>query len=78
MPLLFIRLMLTFAAAHRVVGGHRLVRGGLFKGWLPDLLLGKLLWRKTLDVVDAGRTGAGYARTTVEGCKLALVYYNFK
>ncbi len=65
---------LTFAAARRVVEGQRLLAEGRFTGWLPSLLLGKRLWRKTLGVVGAGRIGAAYARMLVEGHKMDLVY----
>lgn len=67
---------LTFAAARRVVEGDRLMREGLFRGWLPTLLLGELLWRKTLGVIGAGRIGGAYARMMVHGHKMDLIYYN--
>ena len=66
---------LTFAAARRVVEGDRHMRSGAFTGWLPTLMLGELLWRKTLGVVGAGRIGAAYARMMLEGHKMDLVYY---
>ncbi len=67
---------LTFAAARRVVEADRFMRGGLFKGWLPALFLGELLWRKTVGVIGAGRIGAAYARMMVEGHKMNLIYYD--
>jgi hydroxypyruvate reductase 1 len=67
---------LTFAAARRVVEADRFMRGGLFKGWLPTLFLGELLWRKTVGVIGAGRIGAAYARMMVEGHKMNLIYYD--
>jgi hydroxypyruvate reductase 1 len=67
---------LTFAAARRLGEGERVVRTGRFGGWLPTLLLGELLWRKTLGVVGAGRIGAAYARMMVEGHKMHLVYHS--
>ena len=69
---------LTFAAARRVVEGQRLLAEGRFTGWLPSLLLGKRLWRKTLGVVGAGRIGAAYARMLVEGHKMDLVYLDLR
>jgi hydroxypyruvate reductase 1 len=65
---------LTFAAARRVAEGDRHMRAGAFTGWLPTLLLGELLWRKTLGVVGTGRIGAAYARAMLEGHKMDLVY----
>jgi hydroxypyruvate reductase 1 len=65
---------LTFAAARRIVEGDRLVAERRYTGWLPSLLLGKRLWRKTLGVIGAGRIGTTYARTLVEGHKMDVVY----
>ncbi|MBW2078635.1 MAG: D-glycerate dehydrogenase [Deltaproteobacteria bacterium] len=67
---------LTFAAARRVVEADGFMRGGRFKGWLPALFLGELLWRKTVGVIGAGRIGAAYARMMVEGHKMNLIYYD--
>jgi hydroxypyruvate reductase 1 len=67
---------LTFAAARRVVEADRFMRGGKFKGWLPTLFLGELLWRKTVGVIGAGRIGAAYARMMIEGHKMNLIYYD--
>jgi len=67
---------LTFAAARRVAEGDRHMRAGAFAGWLPTLLLGELLWRRTLGVVGTGRIGAAYARMMLEGHKMDLVYYS--
>ena len=36
-------LALTFSAARRVVEGDSFMRGGKYKGWLPDLFVGNLL-----------------------------------
>lgn len=69
---------LTFAAARRMAEGDRHMRAGMFTGWLPTLLLGELLWRKTLGVVGTGRIGAAYARMMLEGHKMDLVYYSPK
>ncbi len=67
---------LTFAAARRVREGDSLMRAGEFAGWLPDLLLGQLLWRKKLGIVGAGRIGAAYACMMVEGHKMDLLYFD--
>ena len=65
---------LTFAAARRIGEAERFLRDGKYKGWLPALFLGNLLWRKTLGVIGAGRIGATYARMMVEGHKMNLIY----
>jgi hydroxypyruvate reductase 1 len=67
---------LTFAAARRVVEADGFMRGGRFKGWLPTLFLGELLWQKTVGVIGAGRIGAAYARMMVQGHKMNLIYYD--
>ncbi|MBW2410709.1 MAG: D-glycerate dehydrogenase [Deltaproteobacteria bacterium] len=67
---------LTFAAARRVGESERFMRAGQYRGWLPTLFTGELLWRKTLGIIGAGRIGAAYARMMVEGHKMNLVYYD--
>jgi hydroxypyruvate reductase 1 len=67
---------LTFAAARRVGEAERFQRRGQYKGWLPSLFMGNLLWRKTVGVIGAGRIGAAYAHMMVEGHKMNLVYYD--
>jgi hydroxypyruvate reductase 1 len=67
---------LTFAAARRIGEAERFLRGAKYKGWLPTLFLGNLLWRKTLGVIGAGRIGATYAKMMVEGHKMNLIYFD--
>jgi hydroxypyruvate reductase 1 len=67
---------LTFAAARRVGEAEQFLRKGQYKGWLPTLFTGNLLWRKTVGVIGAGRIGAAYAQMMVEGHKMNLVYYD--
>jgi hydroxypyruvate reductase 1 len=67
---------LTFAVARRVVEADRFMRAGSFRGWLPMLFLGELLWRKTVGIIGAGRIGAAYARMMVAGHKMNLIYYD--
>ena len=67
---------LAFAAARRVSEAERFLREGRYKGWLPTLFLGNLLWRKTLGVIGAGRIGTAYALMMVEGHKMDLIYFN--
>jgi hydroxypyruvate reductase 1 len=67
---------LTFATARRVVEGDSLMRGGHYKGWLPNMLLGELLRGKTVGVIGAGRIGAAFARMMAEGHKMNVLYYD--
>jgi len=69
---------LTFAAARRIAEGDRLMRAGAYRGWLPTMLLGSLLFRGTLGIVGAGRIGAAYGRMMVEGHKMDLVYHDVR
>jgi len=65
---------LTFAAARRVGEAERFLRAGRFEGWLPNLLLGELLGRKTVGIIGAGRIGFAYARMMMEGHKTDILY----
>jgi len=67
---------LTFAAARRVVESDRFMRAGKYKGWLPTLFLGELLWRKTLGIIGAGRIGSAFSHMMIEGHKMDLIYYD--
>ena len=69
---------LTFAAARRVAEGDVFMRAGRFEGWLPTLLLGGLLWRRTVGIVGAGRIGTAYARMMIEGHKMDVIYYDVR
>jgi hydroxypyruvate reductase 1 len=67
---------LTLAAARRIPEGDAYMRSGRYEGWLPTLLLGELLARKTVGVIGAGRIGAAFARTMIEGFKMDLIYFD--
>ncbi len=67
---------LTFAAARRIGESERYLRAGKYKGWLPNLFLGELLWRGTVGIIGAGRIGATYARMMMEGHKMNVLYYD--
>ena len=67
---------LTFAAARRTGEAERFLRDGKYHGWLPDLFLGELLWRRTVGIIGAGRIGAAYARMMMEGHKADILYYD--
>ena len=65
---------LTFAAARRVVEADAYLRAGSFRGWLPDLFLGKRLHGGTLGIIGAGRIGAAYAKMLAPGHRMNVVY----
>jgi hydroxypyruvate reductase 1 len=67
---------LTFAAARRIPEADLYMRRGQYEGWLPTLFLGEMFTRQTVGVIGAGRIGAVYAKTMVEGFKMDLVYFD--
>ena len=67
---------LTFTTARRVGESERFLRAGKYRGWLPTLFLGDLLWRKTVGLIGAGRIGSAFARMMVEGHKMNLIYFD--
>lgn len=64
---------LLFAAARRLPESDRYTRGGRFKCWGPQLLLGRDISGKTLGVVGAGRIGAAFARMS-RGFRMNVLY----
>lgn len=65
---------LTLAAARRIPEADVWMRSGRYEGWLPALFLGELLNRRTVGVIGAGRIGAAFSRTMVEGFAMDLLY----
>jgi glyoxylate reductase len=65
---------LMLALSRRVVEADEAVRRGAFKGWEPDLFLGRDLIGKTLGIIGLGRIGGMVARRA-NGFKMT-VYYN--
>ena len=67
---------LAFAAARRIPEGDRFMRAGRYHGWLPQLLLGDLLYGCTVGVIGAGRIGTAFARMMMEGHKTDVLYHD--
>lgn len=67
---------LTMACARRIVEADSFMRKGKFKGWLPDLFLGKRLYGSTLGIVGAGRIGSAYALMMVQAFQMNLIYFS--
>ena len=69
---------LTMACSRRINEADEFTRAGRFKGWMPDLFLGKRLWRSTLGIIGTGRIGSSYARMMVRAFQMNLVCYDHK
>ncbi|WKZ28844.1 MAG: D-glycerate dehydrogenase [Patescibacteria group bacterium] len=69
---------LIMAAAKRLAEADRFVRGGKYKGWEPELLLGTELAGKTLGVLGLGRIGADVARRAAKGLDMKVLYFDVK
>jgi hydroxypyruvate reductase 1 len=69
---------LTMACSRRIIEADEFTRAGRFKGWLPDLFLGKRLWRSTLGIIGMGRIGSSYAKMMVRAFQMDLIYSDHK
>ncbi len=68
-------LALILACSRRLIEGIELVKKKKFKGWAPQLLLGKELNNKILGIIGMGRIGIAVAeRAKAFGCK--IIYYS--
>jgi glyoxylate reductase len=64
---------LLLAAARRIPWGDRLVRGGGFTGWAPDLGLGLDVAGRTLGIIGAGRIGRAVAERA-SGFRMTVLF----
>jgi glyoxylate reductase len=64
---------LLLAVARRVVESDRFLRGGKFKGWKADLLLGTDVFGRVLGVIGFGRIGQAVARRGL-GFGMSILY----
>jgi glycerate dehydrogenase len=69
---------LTMACSRRINEAGEFVRAGRFKGWMPDLFLGKRLWRSTLGIIGSGRIGSAYSKMMVRAFQMNLIYFDHK
>ena len=69
---------LSMSCARRITEADEFTRSGKFKGWLPDLFLGKRLWKSTLGVIGTGRIGTSYALMMVRAFQMNLEYFDNK
>ena len=64
------------ACARRIVEADSFMRNGSFKGWLPNLFLGKRLHGSTVGIIGAGRIGSAYALSMVKAFQMNLIYFS--
>ena len=69
---------LMLAIAHRISEGDRFSRAGLYKAWVPQLLLGTDVSGKTLGIVGLGRIGSRVAEHAVRGFGMKVLYTDVK
>ncbi|MEE8198311.1 MAG: NAD(P)-dependent oxidoreductase, partial [Thermoplasmata archaeon] len=66
---------LLLALSRRIVEGDRMMRGRGFPGWGPELLLGPVVYGKTLGIVGAGGIGGAVARRAA-GFGMSILYHS--
>ena len=64
---------LIFAVARRIVEADSFTRKGKFKGWEPELFLGRDLFGRTLGIIGAGRIGSRVA-VLAKGIGMDILY----
>ncbi len=67
---------LLMSVARRIVESDKFMRRGKYKGWAPELLLGRELEGKTLGILGLGRIGSRVARIAAMGYKMKVIYYD--
>jgi glyoxylate reductase len=66
---------LLMAAARRIVEADNFTRGGQFRGWAIDMMLGQDVFGATLGIVGIGRIGRGVAHRA-KGFNMRVLYYD--
>jgi glyoxylate reductase len=64
---------LLISVARRIVEADRFLRGGKFKGWAPELMLGTDVHGKILGIIGMGRIGQAVAQRA-QGFNMKIVY----
>ncbi len=67
---------LLMAAARRVTEGEAYLRGGQWKRWSYDMLLGQDVHGSMLGIVGMGRIGQGIAQRGAHGFGMQVIYHN--
>lgn len=64
---------LILTLSRRIIEGDEFGRKGAYRGWEPDLFLGRDVWGKTLGIVGLGRIGTMVARRA-RGFNMKVLY----
>lgn len=64
---------LILALSRRLVEGDEFARKGAYKGWEPDIFLGRDVYGKTLGIIGLGRIGTMVARRA-KGFNMKVLY----
>lgn len=64
---------MIFSLAKEVVAANEFAKGGLYKGWQPNIFLGHNLTGKTLGIVGLGRIG-GMVALRAQGFEMKVLY----
>lgn len=67
---------LMMSVARRIVESDDFLRKGRYKGWEPELLLGRQLRGKTLGILGLGRIGSRVAEIGAKGYGMSVLYYD--
>ncbi|MED3662346.1 D-glycerate dehydrogenase [Ureibacillus sp. FSL K6-8385] len=66
---------LILGIARRIVEADKFVREGKFKGWLPHLFIGNMVYGKKLGIIGMGRIGTAVCERA-KGFHMEVYYYN--
>ncbi|MFQ5406362.1 MAG: 2-hydroxyacid dehydrogenase [Candidatus Micrarchaeia archaeon] len=69
---------LLLSLARRIPESDKFVRAGKYKGWAPEMFLGKQLEGKTLGIIGLGRIGFKVAEYAAKGMGMKVAYNDLK
>lgn len=67
---------LLLGVARRILESDQFIRSGRYRGWAPELLLGRELQGKTMGILGLGRIGSRVAEIAALGFGMKVVYYD--
>lgn len=67
---------LLMAVTRRIPESDKFVRARKYRGWEPELFLGRQLYGKTLGILGLGRIGTRVAEIAAAGFGMKVIYYD--